>query len=97
MDVTPKRAQKPPAAYVWGLVASAEWLVGWPVWYAYFYEGPKSATYIWLTHAAATIWFFSLIVLFVCLAALKEYSRIIAFMWDALIFVVNLLSFLVWF
>ena len=96
MDVTPKRPKKLPAVYLYGLLASAGWSVGWPVLYAYFEAPLKNPNLIWLTHVAAVVWLFSLIGCFGTLAVLKDYSPIFSFIWDGLVFVIEVLSFLLW-
>jgi hypothetical protein len=88
--IAPKHADKPPKAYIYGLLASGGWVVGWPVLYANFNPALKNAA--WLTHAAATLWFFSLIALFVFLALLTEYWPALSYVWDVLGFLVEFLS-----
>jgi hypothetical protein len=72
------------------LLASGGWVVGWPVLYANFNPALKNAA--WLTHTAATLWFFSLIALFVFLALLTEYWPALSYVWDVLGFLVEFLS-----
>ena len=89
--IAPKHADRAPRAYVYGLLASGGWVVGWPVLYANFNPGLKSAAFDWLIHAAATLWFFSLIALFVFLALLTEYWPTLSYVWDVLGFLIDLL------
>lgn len=96
MDVTPERVEKPPAVYLYGLLVSAGWSVGWPALAAVFKVPLKNPNLIWLTHAAAVVWLLSLIGCFGILAVLKDYSPIFSFIWDGLVFVVEVLSFLPW-
>ena len=49
MDVTSERAEKPPAVYLYGLLVSAGWSVGWPVLAAVFKVPLKNPNLIWLT------------------------------------------------
>jgi hypothetical protein len=96
--IAPKRTQKPPAAYWYGLLASGGWLVGWPVLYAFVESTvPKNAAFYSLSHAAATLWFFSLIAFFVFLALLAEYSPTASCIWEGLTFLIDALSLFVWF
>lgn len=57
----------------------------------------KNAAFYSLTHAAATLWFFSSIAFFVFLALLAEYSPTISWMWEGLTFLIEALSFFAWF
>ena len=44
--IAPKRTQKPPSAYWYGLLGSGGWLVGWPVLYAFVESKvPKNAAF----------------------------------------------------
>jgi hypothetical protein len=66
----------------------------WPVLYAVF-DAPKIPAFIRLTHAAL-IWFFSLIAFFWISGFLKDYSRTLSLIRDGLVFVINVLSFILW-
>jgi len=89
----PTLSKKPPAVYLYGLLVSGGWLFGWPVLYATFDAALKNApAFIWLTHAAAVLWFFSLIAFFGTLAFLKDYSPTLSFIWEGLTFLIEILS-----
>lgn len=90
--MAPKRA---PQLYVYGLLASVGWVFGWPVLYAAVGYAPKNPAFEWLTHAAATIWFFSIIAVFIFLALLTDYWPALAYVWDVLGFLIELLALLI--
>jgi hypothetical protein len=86
------RADKPPKAYLYGVLASGGWVFGWPVLYANVHPVLKNAAFYWLTHAAAVLWFFSLIAFFVFLVLLTSYWPALSYLWDVLGFLIEVLS-----
>jgi hypothetical protein len=93
---SPRIAPKAPVCYWYGLLGSAGWSIGWPMFYAVTEpEVTRNATLLWLTHAAATIWFFSLIGFFVFLVLIADYSPTASAACEFLGWLVDLLGFLV--
>ena len=90
--MVPKRTKKLLKAYLFGLIASGGWVFGWPVLYAHLHPALKNEAFYRLTHAAAALWFFSLIVFFVFLILLTEYWPALSYAWDILGFIVEFLS-----
>jgi hypothetical protein len=86
--------QKPPVAYWCGLLGSGGWSIGWPVLYAFVEPAvpTKTGTFYLLSHAAATVWFFSLIAFVVFMGLLAEYSPTVRCLSEVVYWTLEILS-----